>query len=54
MDVLPDLVINPAYSPQLGELRTEMDEIKGEVDELHQEAKDGWCDFGEKVLRLLL
>ncbi|CAN0184702.1 unnamed protein product [Ascophyllum nodosum] len=53
MDVLPDLVINPSYSPQLEELRAEMDEIKEQVDELHQEARDGWCDFGEKDKCLL-
>lgn len=49
MDALPDLVVNAAYSPELGELKDEMDEIKGEVEELHEEARDGWCAFGEKV-----
>lgn len=53
MDSLPDLVINPAYSPELGELREEMDDIKGEVDELHQEARDGWCDFDKASLSCL-
>ena len=49
LEALPDLVVNPSYSPELGELREEMDGIKGEVDELHEEARDGWCDFGDKV-----
>lgn len=49
MDALPDLVVNAAYSPELRELKDEMDEIKGEVEELHEEARDGWCAFGEKV-----
>lgn len=49
MDALPDLVVNAAYSPELGELKDEMDEIKGEVEKLHEEARDGWCSFGEKV-----
>lgn len=49
MDALPDLVVNAAYSPELRELKDEMDEIKGQVDELHEEARDGWCAFGEKV-----
>eukprot|EP00903_Cladosiphon_okamuranus_P013061 g12182.t1 len=48
MSALPDLVVNAAYSPELGELKDEMDEIKGQVEELHEEARDGWCSFGEK------
>lgn len=54
MDALPDLVVNPAYSPELGELRQQMDEIREEVEELHQEARDGWCDFGDKVRHFCL
>lgn len=49
MEALPDLVVNPAYSPELGEIREEMDDIKREVDDLHQDARDGWCDFGDKA-----
>lgn len=52
MDALPDLVVNASYSPELAELKEQMDEIKEEVEELHREARDGWCDFGDKV-RLL-
>lgn len=49
MDALPDLVVNASYSPELGELKEQMDGIREEVDDLHQEARDGWCDFGDKV-----
>lgn len=49
MDALPDLVVNAAYSPELGELKDEMDEIKAGVEELHEEARGGWCSFGEKA-----
>lgn len=49
MEALPDLVVNASYSPELGELKEQMNEIKGEVERLHQDARGGWCDFGEKV-----
>lgn len=49
MEALPDLVVNASYSPELGELKEQMDEIKEEVEGLHREARDGWCDFGDKV-----
>ncbi|CAM9701543.1 unnamed protein product, partial [Hapterophycus canaliculatus] len=53
MDALPDLVVNASYSPELAELKEQMDEIKEEVDDLHREARDGWCDFGDKDKCLL-
>lgn len=53
MDALPDLVVNASYSPELGELKEQMDGIREEVDDLHQEARDGWCDFGDKDKCLL-
>ncbi|CAN0512299.1 unnamed protein product, partial [Laminaria digitata] len=40
LEALPDLVVNPSYSPELAELREEMDGIKADVDELHEEARD--------------
>ncbi|KAG5182147.1 muts protein-like protein 2A [Tribonema minus] len=45
LERLPDLSINPTYSPELAELKELMDEVKAEVDEIYLDARDGWCDF---------
>ncbi len=46
---LPDCVVSPAYSPELQDLRNDMDEVMEEINDLYAVARDGWCDFGNKA-----
>ncbi|CAM9812618.1 unnamed protein product, partial [Heterosigma akashiwo] len=41
--VFPELMINPRYDERLTELANELDEVTGEIGQLHEEANEGFA-----------
>merc|ERR1711976_226993 len=43
MNALPELMINPVHNPELQDLKNQMDEVKEEIQDKFDVAKNGWA-----------